>query len=342
MNQPTRGANVGEHPAGLAPFVLPPMTSSATTLPPDEFRDLFEAHRRGLRAHCYRMTGSLGDAEDLVQETFLRAWRHAERFEGRSSPRTWLYRIATNACLDFLKSHERRARPTDSIGEVLERHAWIDPCPDRLDPALVVAAEETTDLYLTCALLHLPPRQRAVVIARDLLGFDAAETASTLDTTVAAVNSLLQRAHARLRSLALRVDDLARPEAVGQDDLVRAYVDAHNRADVEAIVALLDADVRITMPPEAPCVGRHDARALFGHLLGAGGPGTWCLVPTRANGRPAIANYVRRPNEPDFRALSIDVLHVEGPRIAAIHCFLGDAIFPAFGLDRRNPADEAH
>lgn len=300
----------------------------------EELAALFEAHRRELHVHCYRMTGSFTDAEDLTQEVFLRAWRNLGSFEGRSSPRTWLYRIATNACLDFLANHERRARPTDSIADTLEHETWIHPYPDRRsgsgDPADVVADADATDLYLTTALLHLPPRQRAAVIARDLIGFDAASTAAILGCTSAAMNSLLQRGRTRLRRLAPNVEELVHPAPSDHDQLIRAYVDAHQRADVDAIVALLHEDVRISMPPEAPCIGAREAREFFTHLLGPDGPGAWHLVPTRANGAPAIANYVREPGGPEYRALSIDVLRIERDRITGLHCFLGDSIFPAF------------
>lgn len=322
----------------------------------------FEAHRRELHVHCYRMTGSLADAEDLTQETFLRAWRHRHRFEGRASPRTWLYRIATNACLDHLKAHERRARPTDSVADTLEREAWIDPYPDRLDPAALVEHRQTTDLRLTAALVHLPPRQRAVLIARRLLELDAAETATALHTTATAVHSLLQRAEASLRRLGTTRDDLDRltrptgsaPTGSGEGDgpdgnadhndpatreteLVRAYIDAHHRGDAEALTALLDADVRISMPPEPPCHGRPDAHRFFATILGEHGPGEWLLEPTRANGAPAAANHVRPPGETTWRALSIDVLQVEDGRITAIHCFLGDTAFAAFDLPLTRP-----
>jgi RNA polymerase sigma-70 factor (ECF subfamily) len=314
------------------------MTSTSTSSPslvvPGEFAALFDEHRRELHAHCYRMTGSLAEAEDLTQEAFLRAWRNADQFEGRSSPRTWLYRITTNACLDYLKSHQRRAHPTDTIAETLEREEWIDPYPDHRDPADTVADGETTDLYLMAALVHLPPRQRVAVIARDLLDFDAPGTASILGCSVTAANSLLQRAHTRLRHLAPNLDGLVRPARSEEHSLVRAYIHAHRRGDVSAILELLDRDVRISMPPEAPCVGPDDARSFFAHVLGTDGPGIWHLVPTRANGSPAIANYLQRPGDTEFRALSIDIIHLRGGRIAAIHCFLGDATFPAFGLER--------
>lgn len=316
----------------------PAMVPDGARLPREDFPALVEAHRRELLAHCYRMTGSLADAEELTQETFLRAWRGRERFRGGSSPRTWLYRIATNACLDFLKNHERRARPSDSIADTLEQDAGIDPFPDVQDPATLVAQAQTTDLYLTAALLHLPPRQRAAVVARDLLELGAAESAEILETTPAAVNSLLQRAHTRLRDLGTDVDELAVPEAgAEEDEIVRAYVDAHARGDLAGILGLLSEDVRIAMPPEAPCHGLREAEEFFAHLLGPDGPGAWELVPTRANGAPAVANYLRPPGEETARATSIDVLRVRAGRIVGIHCFLGDAPFPAFGLDLLSP-----
>lgn len=302
----------------------------------EQFAALFDSHRRELLAHCYRMTGSLADAEELTQETFLRAWRSRERFRGASSARTWLYRIATNACLDFLKSHARRAQPSDSIVETLEREASIDPFPDGGDPASVVTRAETTDLYLTAALLHLPPRQRAAVVTRDLLDLDAATSATMLETSVAAVNSLLQRAHARLRELGASVEDVTAPVVDDDEsDVVRAYVDAHNRGDVAGIVELLSDDVRISMPPEAPIRGRQEAAQFFAHLLGPSGPGTWTLVPTRANGSPAVANYVRAANQPEARALSVDVLRVRDGRIVGVHCFLGEGAVAALGLGTR-------
>ena len=297
----------------------------------DDFSAVFDAHRAELHVHCYRMTGSYADAEELTQETFLRAWRSVGRFEGRSTPRTWLYRIATNACVDFLKSHQRRARPTASLAEILEHEAWIEPYPDRRDPAEIVADAETTNLYLTAVLLQLPPRQRVALIARDVLGFDAAETAEILGCGSVAVNSLLQRARARLSDLAVDVGGLVRP--TGNPDIVRAYVDAHNRGDVDAIVELLAADVRISMPPEDPCVGVDDARTFYRYLLGDDRPGDWRIVAVRANGAPAIANYLRRPGDTVHRALSIDVLRISDERITGIHCFLGDGMFPAFGLE---------
>jgi RNA polymerase sigma-70 factor (ECF subfamily) len=200
----------------------------------------------------------------------------------------------------------------------------------------VLVSEQTTYLYLTTALLHLPPRQRAAVIARDLLDFDAEQTAAILGCSVPAANSLVQRGRTALHRLVPHLDDLRPPPPAEYDALVRAYVDAHQRGDVDAIVNLLHADVHITMPPEPPCRGMQEARDFFAHVL-ADGPGTWRLLPTSANGWPAFANYLRPPGSATHDALSIDVLRIRDGRIAAIHCFLGDATFPAFGLDRVIP-----
>lgn len=320
--------------------VLVPSTSvpDGAGSPRTDFSALFESHRRELVAHCYRMTGSLSDAEELAQETFLRAWRARDRFGRRSSPRTWLYRIATNACLDFLKNHQRRALPSDSIAETLEREPGLEPFPDREDPAALVAQAQITDLYLMAALLHLPPRQRAAVVARDLLELDAADSAEILETTPTAVNSLLQRAHTRLRELGADVEDLAVPVSDAEEEaVVRAYVDAHQRGDVQGILEMLSEDVRISMPPEAPCHGLREAEAFFEHMLGHDGPGEWSLVLSRANGSPAVANYLRSPGQEIAHANSIDVLRVSDGRIVGIHCFLGDTAFAAFGLDLAEP-----
>lgn len=317
------------HPVPAPPEIMPDGVGS----PSADFAALFAAHRGELLAHCYRMTGSLADAEELTQDTFLRAWRAREQFRGGASRRTWLYRIATNGCLDFLKNHERRARPSDSINETLEREPGLDPFPDRDDPAAQVVQAQTTDLYLMVALLHLPPRQRAAVVARDLLELSAAETAEVLETTPTAVNSLLQRGHARLRELGADAEALTVPAAgPDEEEIVRAYVAAHERGDVAGILELLSEDVHISMPPEAPCRGRRQAAEFFTHMLGRARPGDWTLVRTRANGAPAIANYLSSPGDAVARATSVDALRLKGGRIVGIHCFLGDAVFPAFGL----------
>jgi len=317
----------------------PDAATSTTPLTHAELAEMFDRHRRELHVHCYRMTGSVTDAEDLTQETFLRAWRARASYESRASLRTWLYRIATNACLDHL-ARRRRVSAWESPDAILAEDAHLDPYLDRFDPAAdpgaVVAARETTELVVLAALLYLPPRQRAALIARDLLEFSAAETASLLDTTITSVNSLTQRARARLRPLL--VDTPAPTVTPEHADLVRRYVQAHEHGDVDAIVDLLAADVEIAMPPERPCRGARAAAQLFHGILGLDRPGDWLLTTTRANGRPATVNYLRRPHEREFCALSIDVLDIREGKIVAIRCFLGDRAFPAFGLPLRRSA----
>jgi len=176
------------------------MTPTSEQLLRNELEAEFEIHRRELHVHCYRMTGSLADAEDLTQDVFVRAWRNVDHFDRRASLRTWLYRIATNACIDFLRSHQRRAQPTASIEETLEREGWIDPYPDRADPAEHIADHETTHLYLMAALVHLPARQRAALIARDLLEFDARRAAALLDCTPTAASENSASTLATVRS----------------------------------------------------------------------------------------------------------------------------------------------
>lgn len=300
----------------------------------DELEAAFESHRREIHVHCYRMTGSLTDAEDLTQDVFVRALRSIDRFDRRASLRTWLYRIATNACIDFLRSHQRRAQPSASVEETLEREGWIDPYPDRADPAEHVTDLDATDLYLVAALAHLPPRQRAALVARDLLELDARRAAEVLECTPTAVNSLLQRAHHRLRGLG--VDGARRPTSTADDEVVRTYIDAHQRGDVATVVSLLATDVRITMPPEPPCRGIGQAERFFDQILGPDGPGAWELTSARANGAPATVNAVRRPGEDAAQLLSVDLLSIDDGKIDAIHCFIAPAQVRAF-VDLASP-----
>lgn len=297
-----------------------------------EYAALFDTHRRELIAHCYRMTGSFTDAEELAQETYLRAWRSRARFEGRASGRTWLYRIATNACLDFLKSHERRTGPHSSVAEILETEGRISRTRTMSTPRNSLHGR-SRPLEVMAALLDLPVRQRAVLIARDLLEFDTAETAKLLSCTPASVNSLLQRARARTRRLgADSAPHLEVADAPAIAQLVRAYLEAHDKGDVTKIVELFTADARLSMPPEDPCVGRPEIRKFYAYLLDPQNVGYWHLVETRANGAPAIVNYIApSPNGP-FTALSIDVLRVENGKISAMHCFLDASHVARFGL----------
>jgi RNA polymerase sigma-70 factor (ECF subfamily) len=315
------------------------------TLPWDEaaFAVQFERHRRELQVHCYRMLGSLQDAEDLVQETFLRAWRNRESFEGRSSFRTWLYRIATNACLDALK--RRRSRPAE-LGGGFGELPWLQPYPDHLleevadteaGPDSTVTAKETIELAFMAAIQHLPPTQRAVLILRDVLGFTAKDTASLLDTSVPSANSALQRARETMQGrLPARRAEWTRDTAPSEEEreLLRRYIQAHERADVEAFAELLSEDVSFSMPPEPTWVlGREDVmRYLTAH--GFGSPeviGELRLVPVRANRQPGAANYVRRPGDSEFRPMALDVLRFEGGGLVEMTAFVPE-LFPAFGL----------
>jgi RNA polymerase sigma-70 factor (ECF subfamily) len=313
------------------------MTSMTTNPSKAEFSNLFERHRRELQLHCYRMLGSFDESEDLVQETFLRAWRSRSSFEGRSTFRAWLYRIATNACLDTLK---RRPRLPES-GEV----PWLQPYPDHLlegiapddeEPDAVVVAKETIELAFMVAIQHLPPRPRAVLILRDVLGWTAKDTARVLETTPAAVNSALQRAHAALKENLpeRRIDWSAEPEAAhAERELVRRYVEVSENPDMEALAELLREDLRFSMPPQP---GLYDGRDTIMEFWVAGGFGseewgeTRCLV-TWANRQPAVAYYVRQPGEQEFRPLALDVLRIESGLVKEIIAF-EPSVFPAFEL----------
>ncbi len=314
-------------------------------LPGDEaeFAALFERHRRELHVHCYRMLGSLHDAEDLVQETFLRAWRNREGFEGRSSFRTWLYRIATNACLDALA--RRRSRPVEVEGGYGEL-PWLQPYPDHLldevaaseaGPDSTVVAKETIELAFMAAIQHLPPNQRAVLILRDVLGWPAKETAALLDTSVASANSALQRARETMQKrLPARRAEWTRQDAPSEEErrLLERYIEAHERADVERFAALLSEDVSFSMPPEPTWVAGREAVMRFLTGNGFGSPdvlGELRLVPVRANREPGAANYVREPGDTEFRAMALDVLRFEDGRLAEMTAFPPD-LFPAFGL----------
>jgi RNA polymerase sigma-70 factor, ECF subfamily len=308
-----------------------------------EFAALFERHRRELQVHCYRMLGSLQVAEDMVQETFLRAWRNRDSFEGRSSFRTWLYRIATNACLDALQ--RRRARPAEVDGGYGEI-PWLQPYPDHLldelahseaGPDSTVVAKETIELAFMAAIQHLPPNQRAVLILRDVLGWSAKETADLLDTSVASANSALQRARETMQKrLPARRAEWLRESAPSEDEreLLRRYIEAHERADVERFTELLSEDVSFSMPPQPTWVMGRDEVMRYLTANGFGKPdviGELRLVPVRANRQPGAANYVREPGDTEFRAMALDVLRFENGRLVEMTAFPPD-MFPAFGL----------
>ena len=314
-----------------------PVVGAARSGDEAAFAELVARHRRELHVHCYRMLGSFEEAEDRVQETFLRAWRARDSFEGGPGFRAWLYRIATNACLDALRSSRRRVPSLPSFAEV----PWIQPYPDRLldelapsdaEPDAMVVARETIELTYRAVIQLLPPRQRAVVILRDVLGWSAAETASLLEMSVAAANSALQRARATLRErLPARPSEWSGAEPSEEERLLlERFIAAHERADAAAAAALAREDIRITMPPHPWCF---EGLATIRPLLEQGltGPGEWRLLPTRANRQPAAASYLRAPGDDQFRAFKLDVLRIEGGAIAEITTF--DArLFPAFGL----------
>ncbi|MEU4171365.1 sigma-70 family RNA polymerase sigma factor [Streptomyces sp. NPDC026665] len=310
----------------------------------DEFVRLTGPYRRELIAHCYRMLGSADDAEDLVQETYLRAWRSYEGYEGRASLRTWLYRIATNTCLTALEGRGRRPLPTglggpgDAPEEPLRGPAtdipWLQPLPDRLlDPATVVAARGTLRLALVAALQNLPPRQRAVLILRDVLAWRAAEVAALLDTSTAAVKSTLQRARARLDEVAPEEDLVVEPGGADDRELLDRYVAAFENADMESLLGLLRDGVELEMPPHLEWFsGVKDVmRFLRVRVLSGREPGWIRMLPVRANGQPAVAAY-ERGADGTLRAHSVQVLTVEAGGLARLTVFLDPGLFEAFGL----------
>jgi RNA polymerase sigma-70 factor, ECF subfamily len=301
------------------------------------FGDL-EQHRRELTAYCYRMLASPFEAEDAVQETLLRAWKNIDRFEGRSELRSWLYRIATNVCLDLLNGRERRARPMD-LGPAQEPVAanlntlpevtWIEPLPD--DPADVVESRETIRLAFVAALQHLPPRQRAVLILCEVLRWKAAEVAELLETSVASVNSALQRARATLEASEINPSEPALDEP--DRELLARYVEAFERYDMEALTSLIHEDATQSMPPfDLWLSGRDD---IFAWWVG---PGAGCrdsrVIPTvTANGSPAFGQYKPSETGEGYEPWALQVLEISDGRIVELTFFLGtETIFPLFGL----------
>jgi RNA polymerase sigma-70 factor, ECF subfamily len=320
------------------------MTNVATT---GETLAELEQYRTELTGYCYRMLGSAFEAEDAVQETMVRAWRSFDRFEGRSSLRSWLYRIATNVCLDLLNGRKRRARPMDlapargadyPLAAPLVEAAWVEPIPDGRalptdsDPAEMAVAKETIRLAFVAALQHLPPRQRAVLILREVLRWKATEVAELLGTSVASVNSALQRARATLAADDVSVADPARPMDDEQEALLARYVDAFERYDIESLTALLHEDATQSMPPYVHWLQGRDEIAKWWV-----GPGIDCkgsrLVPTLANGRPAFGQY--RPSGPGGRhePWALQILEIVDGEIVEFSFFLDTATyFPLFGL----------
>jgi RNA polymerase sigma-70 factor (ECF subfamily) len=313
-------------------------------LPDTGFGALTEPFRPELFAHCYRILGSVHDAEDLVQETYLRAWRAYDRFEGRSSVRRWLYKIATMACLTALERRSRRPLPSGLGAPSDDRRvalapaetsvAWLQPAPDVLlgagDPAAIVAGRAGVRLAFVAALQFLPARQRAVLTLRDVLAFRTAEVAEMLDTTAAAVDSALRRARARLAEVGPVEDDLAEPDEVALRNLLDGYVDAFTRADPDALVGLLRADVELEMPPTPTWfTGRTAVVGFLGDRV-LRSAGRWHLVPTRANGQPALVSYELVGGR--YEAHGVTVLTLIGPRIARITAFNDPSLVPTFGL----------
>jgi RNA polymerase sigma-70 factor (ECF subfamily) len=317
----------------------------------DAFGALFDRYRHELQVHCYRLLGSYVEAEDLLQETFERAWRSLGRFKGDSSLRAWLYRIATNACLDALRQRgRRRVLPFDVMepvrpGEPLPEAAgelWLEPFPDHglreagpaaPDPGEAVVQRETIELAFLAALQHLPPLQRAVFVARDVNGWSAKATAILLGTSEAAVKSALQRARATMRArLPQRRDDWAPPAAVAADEreVLQRYVDAHLSGDVEAMAEVLADDVRAAYPQIPLWSDSRDAFIQATREFAP--PGEYRFVATSANLQPAVAIYLRPPGEAEFHLTALEVLRVEGGRITEIVDFSLPELYPAFGL----------
>jgi RNA polymerase sigma-70 factor (ECF subfamily) len=316
------------------------MTDRATALAPDSL----EQYRRELTGYCYRMLGSGFEAEDAVQETMVRAWRAADGFEGRSSVRSWLYRIATNVCLDMQRGPQRRARPMDLgpatppdpkyLAATLPENAWISPIadtrilPEGADPAEVAVERDSIRLAFVTALQHLPARQRAVLILCEVLRWQASEVAELLDTSVPAVNSALQRARATLSTVSRDAPSPISDRA--EQELLERYVDAFERYDVATLVTLLHDDAIQSMPPYSMwLVGAENIGTWFL------GPGIGCegsrLLPTTANGSPAFGQYRVDPAG-GYAPWALQVLEIKGDRIAEFHAFLDPDLFPKFGL----------
>jgi RNA polymerase sigma-70 factor (ECF subfamily) len=319
----------------------------------EDFPELSDTYRRELTAHCYRMTGSIHDAEDLVQETYIRAWRAYGAFEGRSSVRTWLYRIATNVCLSSLEGKDRRPLPTglgapasDPGEQVVASNevAWLEPAPDPLvasdtaDPASIVAERDSIRLAFVAALQHLPARQRAVLILRDVLRWRAAEVAEALDTTEAAVNSALQRAHAQLAKANVTADTVEDRLDDGQRALLDRYVQAFWDKDISSIVSMLTADAVWEMPP---FTGWYTGAEAIGRLIDTQCPGgvhDMPMLATTANGQPAFGLYMRQPDG-TFTPFHLQVLTITEGRVSHVAAFFDTRLFETFGLPAVLPAD---
>jgi RNA polymerase sigma-70 factor (ECF subfamily) len=323
----------------------------------EAFARLVGPYRAQLRAHCYRMLGSLPDAEDALQETLLRAWRGLVRFEGRSSLRSWLYTIATNASLRTIEQRPKRvlpidyapaADPHDGPADSLAESVWLEPYPDAelglasdlLGPDARYEQRESVELAFTAALQHLPARQRAVLILRDVLGFSARETAEALETTPVSVDSALQRAHKTIDERVPAQTQQATLRALGDRKLrqiVRRFADAWERHDVDTVVAMLADDARMTMPPQPSWYQGRDAIATFLRGWPLSPSKRFRLLTTRANGQPALAGYLWDEQTSSFQAESIIVLTLRDDSIEEITAFRTPELMPLFGLPERLP-----
>jgi RNA polymerase sigma-70 factor, ECF subfamily len=310
-----------------------------------DFSTHAEPYRRELLAHCYRMTGSLHDAEDLVQETLLRAWKAYDRFEGRSSMRTWLHRIATNTCLTALEGRQRRPLPTglagsssDPAAELVERREvpWLEPLPDLTDdpadPSVIVGSRESVRLAFVAALQHLSPRQRAVLLLRDVLQWKSAEVAAAIGTTTIAVNSLLQRARSQLETVRPSSGDrLAAPDSTEARDLLDRYIAAFESYDIDRLVELFTAEAVWEMPPYTGWYqGPRDIIKLIYQQCPAESAGDMRMIPLVANGQPAAAMYMRAGEV--HVPFQLQVLDVRRDRVSHVVAFLDDTLFAKFGL----------
>ncbi|QBJ96145.1 sigma-70 family RNA polymerase sigma factor [Rhodococcus sp. ABRD24] len=315
-----------------------------------EFLTAADPYRRELLAHCYRMMGSIHDAEDLLQETLLRGWRGYDSFDGRSSIRTWLHRIATNACLTALEGRGRRPLPTglgasssDPSDDLVERGEipWLEPIPDSMvwgesgradDPAAIVAGRESVRLAFIAALQHLSARQRAVLVLREVLQWKAAEVADALGTSTAAVNSLLQRARAQLSEAMPDPDVLVEPESEDTRELLRRYVDGFEKYDIDGLVEMFTRDAVWEMPPFVGWyVGGSDIARLIKEKCPAQGAGDMRLLPTSANAQPALGLYMRGADG-IHRPFQLHVLDVTDRGVAHVTCFFDTGLFKTFGL----------
>ncbi|NMO57879.1 sigma-70 family RNA polymerase sigma factor [Actinoplanes sp. TBRC 11911] len=307
-----------------------------------------DPYRRELLAHCYRMLGSVYDAEDLVQETYVRAWRSYDRFEGRSSMRTWLHKIATNACLNALEGRDRRPLPiglgapsSDPADDLVSRGEvpWLEPMPDTMladDPASVVTGRESIRLAVVAAMQYLPARQRAVLILREVLQWPAAEVAEMLDMTVASVNSALQRARAQLQQATVDANELSEPDEADKKEMLDRFVTAFEAKDINAMISLFTKDAVWEMPPfEGWYQGPETIVRLIDTRCPAEGPGDMKLLPIRANGQYAFGLYMRYGDV--YRPFNMPVLTLTPEGVSHVTAFFDERLFATFGLPESIP-----